>query len=66
MVFVQIAMAAPSAVDPGRGLTVFFTFLMHLQNLLERVFAITTRHEIFESMSGYNECTDTSTQGPFR
>jgi hypothetical protein len=66
MVFVHIAMAAPSAVDPGRGFTVFFTFLIHLQNLLERVFAIITLHEIFESMSGYNGCTDTSTQGPFR
>jgi hypothetical protein len=32
MVFVHIAIAAPSFVDPGRGLTVFLTFLIHRQN----------------------------------
>jgi hypothetical protein len=57
---VHIAIAAPSFVDPGRGFTVFLTFFMHLQNLFDRVCAITIPHEIFESMFGYTECTDTS------
>lgn len=37
-VFVQIAIAAPSAVVPGRGSMVFLTFLIHWQNLRDMDF----------------------------
>jgi len=33
MVFVHMAIAAPSFVDFGLAFTVFLTFLIHLQNL---------------------------------
>jgi len=61
MVFVQIAIAAPSFVDPGRGLTVFFTFLIHLQNLRDNADGIINACEKIASTCCHSVRTDTST-----